>query len=269
MKKIKRLFGLYTYLFGDHSMDATVSRNNVDLPTKRKFASKPKAPEPCVLDIAIASLANKGKLTFIQVGANDGKLEDPIYQHVLTYGSKVLLIEPQPWLMGALRENYVTFSGNLLIENIAIGPEEGILALNVLKQDFWDEYISLDGRSPTILFTADRLLLRRRIAKRMKVGLDEAERRLQVINVPMHPLSNVLTRHGIETIDVLQVDCEGWDVKVVLSLGHYRPALINIESLSLSEADKELFIGWCKQNGYGLVQGWKDTLAIRGFSHPK
>ena len=230
-----------------------------------KSESMEPVPRPCAVDIAIASLSTRGKLSFVQVGANDGKLEDPIYQHVLAHGSKVMLIEPQPWLIEALTENYKTFTGALMIENIAIGPEDGTLALHILKKEFWAEYSARDGRSPTILFSPDRNLLRRRIARRMAVDVAEAEKRLDVIEVPMQPLSDVMARHGFDDVDLLQIDCEGYDIQVILSLGGYRPALINFESFSLSETDKKLFMEWCKEKGYGFVQGSKDTLAIRGF----
>lgn len=80
----------------------------------------------------------------------------------------------------------------------------------------------------------------------------------------MQPLSEVMARHGLDDVDLLQIDCEGYDVQVILSLGGYRPALINFESCSLSETDRKLFLEWSKKNNYGIIQGSKDTLAIRG-----
>jgi hypothetical protein len=70
----------------------------------------------------------------VQVGANDGKTGDPVYGLIREYADRALLIEPQPWLIDALKENYSDFSGHLVIENIAISNKNSTLYLFVLKK---------------------------------------------------------------------------------------------------------------------------------------
>lgn len=254
-------------------IDLKVAARITDMPARRLAILRDRLDRhaarvflPPELDIAIAARAADRKLSFVQVGANDGKQGDPIHSHVLAHGAQALLIEPQPWLIEDLRNNYAAFTGDLMVENIAIGPENGTLALHILKREFWDDYITRVGRSPTPIFSPDREQVLQRIAPRLGLDRDEAESCLDMIEVPMQPLSEVIARHGLDDPDVLQIDCEGWDVQVILSLGECRPAIINFESFNLSDRDWKTFLHWSKQNGYGFIRGLQDTLAVLGMS---
>jgi len=77
------------------------------------------------LGVALAALGTRKRLNIIQVGANDGVTGDPIYKDVLKYADRALLIEPQEWLIEDLKNAYKDFSGELIVENIAIGPRGG------------------------------------------------------------------------------------------------------------------------------------------------
>ena len=246
------------------SLLAGVEREEVFRFQDRLFRS---APAFDYLDLVLPALGAVRPFSVVQVGANDGKQGDPIHRHVLAHGARALLIETQPWLIEALRENYAAFTGDLVVENIAIGPEHGTLTLHILRQEFWDDYTARVGRSPTPIFSPDRAQVLRRVAPRLGLSREEAESRLDTLEVAMEPLSEVIARHGFGNPDVLQIDCEGWDVQVILSLGDCRPALINFESFNLSAEDWKTFLGWSKRNGYGFIQGRSDTLAIRGMAH--
>ena len=224
---------------------------------------------PGALDIAIAALGADRPLSFVQVGANDGRTGDPIFPHVQRYGGRALLIEPQPWLINDLRASYAGFAGALTIEPIAIGPSAGTLRLHILRQADWETYTARVGRHPSAIFSPDRDQVLRRVAPRLGLSRAEAETRLEAIEVPMRPLSEVLAQHGFDTVDVLQIDCEGWDVEVIESLGPARPLLINFESFNLAPADWDRFLRWSAAHGYGFLRGRKDTLAIRGLRHPR
>lgn len=222
---------------------------------------------PPELQMVITAMAGRGKLSFVQVGANDGKSGDPIYNSVMAHGARALLIEPQPWLIEEIRKNYAGFAGELVIENLAIGPDSGRLDIHILKQEYWDDYIARVGRHPSEIFSPDREQLLGRIGPRLGLGRLEAEGKVKALEVPMHPLSDVIARHGFGDPDILQVDCEGWDFQVLRSLGSVRPAVINFESFNLSAGDWNDFRKWSEEHGYGYVRGHQDTLAIRDFVH--
>lgn len=194
------------------------------------------------LDISIAALGAQRKLNFVQVGANDGKSGDPIHRSVMRYGARALLIEPQPWLIERLRENYAEFTGELVVENVAIGPEPGTITLHVLKQDLWAEYRERVGREPDQIVSSNRGLVVPKIRKRLALDLDQAEASVERLDVPMVPLSALIVQYGFCDVDVLQIDCEGWDFQVIRSLGACRPAVINFESNKLSSEDWSGFV---------------------------
>lgn len=230
-------------------------------------ALKPSASRSIpVLQLVLSTLATRDKLAVVQVGANDGKTGDPIFSSIHRYGARALLIEPQPWLVSELRANYLGFDGEVIIENIAIGPEQGELGLYVLRRHLWDDYIAKVGRHPSAIFSPVRAQLLGRVAPRLGLDKRSAEAAIEKVTVPVDRLCNVMDRHGFNEAEVVQIDCEGWDFEVIKSLGETRPSVINFESFNLSDEIWHQFVLWSEKNGYGFIRGHQDTLAVRGFS---
>lgn len=211
------------------------------------------------------ALGREKSLNFVQVGANDGKSGDPIYKHILAHGSKAILIEPQPWLIERIKHNYRAFTGQLSIENIAIGPEQGELTLYILKQEYWDAYEQRFGQPPHPVFSSIKEQVLKRIAPRLGVTREAGEALIKELSVPMKRLEDVVSKHAWEHIDVLQVDCEGLDIDVIMSLGHYRPTVIHFESMNLTTSCWKAWEKWARDKEYGYIKGAKDTLAIRHY----
>ena len=66
--------------------------------------------------------------------------------------------------------------------------------------------------------------------------IDVAEVDLKRIEVPSMTLDALFAKHGIEELDLLQIDTEGfdWEVLQSLNLTRVKPALIQIETGHLS-----------------------------------
>src|SRR5690606_20184347 len=76
-------------------------------------------------------VAALGEVRIVQVGANDGAINDPIYGFVRKFADRtnILLVEPQEYLLPYLEENY-RFHRQKTIFNGAVGPS-GVLKLYV------------------------------------------------------------------------------------------------------------------------------------------
>ena len=70
----------------------------------------------------------------VQVGANDGKTNDPIFTK--EFSDKLILIEPQVQLHERLRENYSDFKGQIEIHGVVISPNNKEQDLYTIKEKF-------------------------------------------------------------------------------------------------------------------------------------
>lgn len=203
--------------------------------------------------------ANKSseRLFFIQVGANDGVTNDPLYPYLRRYGWPGLLIEPQPEAFAELRMNYQGRT-NLIFENVAVATTRGTQPLYRLKPALYEQYHLACGYNPTGFASFDRLHVIRELemnfGERMKgLGL-LAEDCVTSSEVPCWPLQALLDKHSIACFDLLQVDTEGFDYEVMkmIDLAKYRPALIIYEHVHLSAADRSAC--WARLNSLGYRQ---------------
>jgi len=217
------------------------------------------------LKTAVSALASQRKLSVVQVGANDGITGDPIRPLILAHAGRALLIEPIPELLTRLREAYAGFAGELVIENVAIGVGGDTFSLHRLHPRHWPEYEKRVGRHPTGISSFDRSMVIEKVQKRLELDEAGAEEAVECLRCPMLTLEQVIEKNGFQDLDVLQVDCEGYDVVAIKSIGSkYRPAIINFESFNLSPEDWASWQEWAHRNGYGYIQGRHDTVAIRG-----
>src|SRR5262245_62092092 len=83
-------------------------------------------------------LSQKRKqVSFIEVGAGDGKSFDPLYHFAVKNDWSGLLIEPHPELFARLRENYIACS-NVTFENVAISDKFEVRDLHYCAFDAID-----------------------------------------------------------------------------------------------------------------------------------
>jgi FkbM family methyltransferase len=84
----------------------------------------------------IFDLANRrGRdVFFLQVGANDGLMDDPIHFLVRKYGWRGVLLEPDPQLFERLKQNYSGVDGPILV-NAALSPINGKTTFYRIRMD--------------------------------------------------------------------------------------------------------------------------------------
>jgi FkbM family methyltransferase len=187
---------------------------------------------------------------FVQVGAHDGLHYDPIRPFVTRYHWRGILVEPQP----AIFERLVThYSGEpqLIFENVAISERDGEQTLYRFRP------------SPALPDHATMLASFRRSALVNNAHGYAGE--IEEVRVPTLTVPSLLARHGVEQVDLLQIDTEGFDYPIVRMLGptSVRPSIIHFESAFMSPDEHaecaELLDSW----GYRLLTIGVDTLAYR------
>ncbi len=193
---------------------------------------------------------------FIQIGANDGFTFDPL-QELLVLPQvrwRGLLVEPVAHLYAQLRERYRAFPA-LQTEHAAIGETDGTVEIFRLRtkpgDPLWLEQLASFNRD---------------VLRRTAAALPDVDERIVGESVPCLRVETLLKNHAIEHTDLLVIDTEGWDWRVLrqFDLSRLRPWLILVEHQHLSDDEKSALHARLEQAVYEWVETPEgDTIAWR------
>lgn len=172
---------------------------------------------------------------FVDVGAR-GRDRSNSYDLMKDFGWKAILVEANPELVDSINAE---FEGTrFVLENCAVGPEEGVLPFYLGVNDD----ISSLRQSATASWGEVR----------------------GAIEVPVRRLPDLLRDHSVpRDFDILSLDIEGVDVEVLNDLvdgSDYRPGLIVIEA-SNDFQTKELGAIGCSERVCDEYEIWSATAA--------
>jgi len=238
-------------------------------PQKSPARRKQKFPE---YHAAILALASQGRpVRICVIGANDGKANDPIYFLVrdnLRSNSQILLFEPQPYLLQFLKKNYSFHPAHKII-NAAVGPQDS-LTLHAVRPEHWDRFNPSYAakwptyRAPTGVTSFDRENVVGWVRKHLPDEKDP-DSLVAELTVPSGRLVPYVQDHWQDTtIDVLQIDAEGFDDEVIYAcdIEVTQPKIIRFESAHLS-AERLARLREHLSENYLLVELGRDMLGIR------
>lgn len=191
---------------------------------------------------------------FLQIGANDGFTGDPLNPLIERADTswRGVLVEPVAHLFSQLSERYSRRPG-LRLERAAIGEMDGMVVIHRLQtapaDSLWlDQLPSLD---PNLL-------------QRNASQLGPHEKRTVGEEVPCLSVATLLERHALERLDLLVIDSEGWDWRILrqFDLKRLEPKLILYEHQHLSPEDRNQASRFLSERGYDLAATEEgDTIA--------
>jgi FkbM family methyltransferase len=200
---------------------------------RRKWKSW-KGSKEVSMENRLASLCQKPDAFVVQIGSNDGLTGDPIHPLMKKNPAwRGLFVEPVPELFAKLKENYGP-SPRFIFENAAInaGISQPFYSVDPQAKiahpklpSWWNQLGSFDPEH---------------ILKAPEIGplLKPYIRSTQVQGITLQAL---LAKHRVQQIDILHIDAEGFDWKILsqLDLQNIRPAIILYEHKCLSDSDRE------------------------------
>lgn len=215
----------------------------------------------------------KRKLNIVVIGANDGRINDPVYDFAkrMSRKTRVLLVEPNKSILPYLQENYSSHP-SCHIANCAIG-NDGTLALYTIGTDWWSHFQPAYAkgwppyRAATGITSANRAHVERALARE---GLDPDDV-IEIIEVPSKELKTLLTElNWLFPIDVLQIDAEGYDDSVIFasSLAHTRPKIIWFESGHIPQARMSSLLEYLSINHYRTYKFGVNSLSVSSQGNP-
>jgi FkbM family methyltransferase len=226
----------------------------------RIFVPAPKSRIEKIQERIQQELQDQSAVFFIQVGANDGVRGDPLRRLILENENWTgIFVEPLIFYFQQLKNNYHNAS-RFVFENVAIASEPG------RKQIFYvsrDAETALGNELPSWFYglgSFERSHILNHLA-----GLGEKiEPYIVEEEIEAIPLQTLLDRNGVARIDVLNIDTEGFDYKVLsqVNFERYKPLVVLYEHKHLSADERNRANLLLTGRGYECVEYGGDTLAI-------
>lgn len=221
---------------------------------KRRLFGKPYIKDKRFPAYWFHRVLEKRAAFLVQIGSNDGKTGDPLFELLQKNKAwKGLFVEPVPYLFQRLKKNYPDTS-RFQFENAAINDGQAL-------EFHWVDPI-IKEKEKDLPFWYDQ------------IGSFNKEHIINVLDNKLEPyiisqtlegitLATLFERHQVKEFDILHIDTEGYDWKVLSQLNRkkYAPTFILYEHLHLSEEAITASYDFLKAD-YQLFKIGIDILAV-------
>lgn len=196
-------------------------------------------------------------LTFLQIGANDGIMNDPIYDFIAKNKSHVggFVLEPLPDTFQKLVANYADCP-KIKPLNLAIHNDQSEMLLHRVKPQF-EPLVSEFARG-IASFDASHW-------KKTKLSINPSY--IEEVRVRCISLAEFIKTNSITNLDLLLIDTEGYDYEILMSIDfdQIKPSIIRFEhGLRDGIMPVEKFVNICHRlnlNGYQIFAESYDATA--------
>ncbi len=218
-------------------------------------------------DIAMAELvARRPDSFFVQVGGFDGVSFDPLRPHVVAADLAGVIVEPIPQYFDKLQALY---DGNPKVTpiNCAVADEDGERTIWKFNPEAVERGLLPPHFAGISSFLMEDLLKETGVLGRSSPNAETtaALRALvQPVQVPCKTLDHLLSERGIERIDILQIDTEGYDFEVLklFDFARFRPGVVHYEHQHLNGEDTAAAEALLRGHGYRISRQQFDTTAV-------
>lgn len=190
---------------------------------------------------------------FVQIGANDGVVYDPVYPYVTRYNWRGILVEPVEYYFDKLKKNYEK-NTRLIFENVAISDKEETRDFYRIKEgiDYLPKWCGGLGT-----FSLEVLLTH-------KWAIPNLEDYIVTTKVNCISLGSLLAKYAVEKIDLLLIDTEGYDHEIIkqIDFTKIQPRIIVYEHKHVNKTDRRYCECLLKSHDYRLTKHIANTLAL-------
>lgn len=210
--------------------------------------------------------SKKDAVTVIQVGANDGKHNDPIHKYITKYKWDGVLVEPQEVVFkNELRKTYENYP-QIKLENCAIAQDSGELPFYRLSftNSRWATGLATFHK-PSLEEQIRRGYVERKAKEhgdKLPTNIDDY---IETTSVKTESFDGLTEKYQLKKVDFLCIDTEGFDYHVLklFNFDRFQPEVILFESKNIPDDEyikaKELLAKF----DYQLYWFKGDTLALR------
>ncbi len=205
-------------------------------------------------------------VTFLQIGANDGFIYDPIHKFIKRDNWRGIMLEPQPDVFNQFLVRLHRKRPEITLINAALDAKDGTKTLYIpaVSNERWATGLASFNREVLVNKIKDGTLKRQALKQGITLPEDEneliASREIETISP-----ETLLARFEDERIDLLAVDTEGFDYEILkmLDLSRVKPDIILYEEVNFDPATAAECRAYIERHGYVCRAISKDVLAIK------
>jgi len=208
----------------------------------------------------------KEKVTVVQIGANDGINNDPIHKFIKRDHWQGVLLEPQRFVFEKYLKPLYRKTEGIVVLNAALDVKDGQKPIYkvAVSESRWATGLSSFNRA--VLEAAVRSGYIEKEAIKEGAPLPEnKEKYITEEQVECICTESLIKRYGLEKIDWLQIDTEGFDFEIIkmFNISVTCPDVIVYENLHFNAALQNECIVFLEMNGYMCRTFGPNTLAMR------
>ena len=189
---------------------------------------------------------------FVNIGANDGISNDPIYPFLSKYGWRGIAVEPLDYMCDELRHNYAQFEG-VVVEHAAITSSPRPFYFVVPDASDAGFIRQIGSLHSDCIKKSIALMRLWKFQGPVREGL---ERSIRQVEVPCLTFGQLAAKHAVQRIDFLNIDAEGSDFEILMmiDLTHWRPSILCLETAEFPDAQKTRAMEVLRQTGYEYLE---------------
>lgn len=199
-------------------------------------------------------VVNDGARSFLQIGANDGYLSDPLNLAIFRHKLTGTFVEPQSNYYRELQKTYRDFPGMVFLQ-CAIAAEKGAMTMYTLDCS--------GGRLPGWAHGVGTLSHEQ--IRKFGDQIDNIESYIRSDEVQCIPVAELLDRAAHPDPDIIVVDAEGFDHLILSQFDFARLStkLVIYETESMSQADAADLARRLEEGGFAIFEAEQDTIALK------
>jgi len=212
------------------------------------------------------SKSKPGNFTVVQIGANDGITHDPIHKFIKRDDWKGVLLEPQPDVFNEFLTKIYAKNKGIHPLCAAIGEKDG--SQPIYKVGFssmrWATGLASFSKEKIEQAFKDGIVASNCKRFGIEIPADQSQWISQEEVQVIAPATLIQT-YGLDHIDLLQIDAEGYDLEVIriFDIPKTRPQAIIFENVGLNAADYAACLHLLEEQNYQLKKFGPNTLALQ------
>ena len=176
------------------------------------------------------------------------------------------MVEPVPWVFAHLRSNYrgqerVTFENAAIADADGRAPFYYVAPAEDRGQE--DRPIWSDAMGSLSRVVVEKTIAAARdfAARGPGVHLPDLQSRIERTEVPSLTFESLCWKHGIQELDLLLIDAQGYDYEIIkgIDFERHRPRLLIYESITFSADEREQSTAYLEGLGYETMDEGLDT----------